>query len=445
MLFSLYSGLDVNNVIWFIPIHNKMPIVLKNARYFDWKTNQDKVTHILVEEGPRGRLLFSNDINVLIQDVEKAQMLDCSGKIVTHSWVNAHHHSYLSLSRTAANKDGKDFVGRLKSGAWAVDKALDRESIEAAAMVSAMESLKCGTTFIIEHHSSQGYISDSLETVMAAFQKVGISSLPCFEVSDRNGYTKSDEALDYTEQFLRNNQGLVGLHASFTVGSSSLQEAVRIATRTNSGIHMHLAESTFDQEQCLKEYNKSVTERMADAGVLQFPKTILAHAIHLSNQEATLIEESPVWIVENVESNQCSNVGNFNSEGLGDRIMLGTDGLHYDMLRSMKAAFFSGQGYDEICPNETLRRLRMGNEYLSANKFIGDGDNNLVIYDYPSTTEINASNFANHILRGIEARHIQHVISSGQLVVENRTLTSINEADLMMQVREITRQLLKRI
>jgi cytosine/adenosine deaminase-related metal-dependent hydrolase len=34
-------------------------------------------------------------------------------------------------------------------------------------------------------------------------------------------------------------------------------------------------------------------------------------------------------------------VGYFNGTGLGENIMLGTDGMHSDMLQSMKAAFFS--------------------------------------------------------------------------------------------------------
>lgn len=422
-----------------------MPIILKNARFFDYKSKQDKLAHILVEEGSKGKLTFSNDIDELIQQLDKVQIYDCSGKIVTHSWVNAHHHSYLSLTRCITHPDGIDFMTRLKQGTWAVDKVLGRESIEAAALLSAIESLKCGTTFLIEHHSSQAFIPGSLETITQAFNKVGIASLPCFEVTDRNGYSKADEALDYSEQFLRSNQGLVGLHASFTVGSSSLQEAVKVAAKTNSGIHMHLAESTHDQEHCLKEYGKSVTERMADAGVLQFPKTILSHAIHLSNQEAALIEDSPVWVVENLESNQRSNVGVFNSEGLGERIMLGTDGLHFDMLRSMKSACFGGQGYDEINADIAHKRIRMGNEYLYSNKFLGDGDNNLVVYDYPYSSEINANNFPEHLLMGIETRHLQHVIACGRMVVENRKLLTVNEDDVLMQVREITRQLIKRI
>ncbi|NLL28312.1 MAG: amidohydrolase family protein [Bacteroidales bacterium] len=422
-----------------------MSIILKNANYYDFRQNKIFFTNILVEENEKQKLKYSTDVNDLLVDQSDVRIIDCFGKLVMHSFVNAHHHSYVTLTRTNKLTNIDDFDLRLKTGAWKIDQFLDADTLEACALYSAMESLRNGTTCIIEHHSSQNFIRGSLEVIEKAFKKVGMQFLPCFEISDRKSFSSSDEGLDYTDSWLSFKPGLVGLHSSFTVGATTLKNAIEIANKHKTGIHIHVAESTLDQELCLKEYGTSVVERLYDAGALENKKTILAHAIHLSNEEAELIKNSGVYVVENMESNLRSNVGFFNSDGLGDNIMLGTDGMHGNMLRSAKMAFLAGQGFDQIDPYIAIKRLRTGNNYFLNNKLSGDDENNLIIFNYPASEEITSKNIAMHMIFGIESMHITHVISKGQLVVENGKLTMINEEDTMLFIRQMTKKLIQKL
>jgi cytosine/adenosine deaminase-related metal-dependent hydrolase len=152
---------------------------------------------------------------------------------------------------------------------------------------------------------------------------------------------------------------------------------------------MHVAEDVSDENHCLENYHTWVIDRLAQAGVLEFPKTILAHCLHLDEYERRQLSGSQAWVVQNMESNLNNSVGLFNSKGLGDRIMLGTDGMHSDMLRSAKAAFFSGKNHDDIDYAETYRRFRNAGNYLKENGFTGYGENNLVVIDYDSPTPFN--------------------------------------------------------
>jgi cytosine/adenosine deaminase-related metal-dependent hydrolase len=219
----------------------------------------------------------------------------------------------------------------------------------------------------------------------------------------------------------------VGLHASFTVGSETLKQAVRLAAHTNSGIHIHVAEDKSDEEHCIEHYHHRVIERLSDAGMLQFPKTILAHCLHLDDHERSLVQGSPAWVVQNMESNLNNSVGYFNSKGLGPRIMLGTDGMHSDMLRSAKSAFLAGHNFDSIDYAETYRRFRNVHHYIHSNGFKGDGENNLVVLDYDTPTPLTIDNFYGHFLFGIESRHVSHVISQGRLIVKDGIVLAVNE------------------
>ena len=235
------------------------------------------------------------------------------------------------------------------------------------------------------------------------------------------------------------------MHASFTVGNETLGRAVDLMHKHNSGIHIHVAEDHYDQEMCIGEHRKRVVERLSDAGVLGSSKTILVHCLHLDDTERELICNSPVWVAENCESNLNNNVGHFTGAGLGENIMLGTDGMHSDMLRSLRAAFFAGQPHDTISYDSAYRRLRNVHRYLSENGFAGDEENNLIVLDYDPPTPITKDNFIGHLLFGITAAHIRDVISGGRLIVHNRRITTVDEHEIKKEARKQAERLWKQI
>lgn len=410
-----------------------MSILLTNGTYIDQKTLEFTKTNILVEEGEGGKISFLKDIPI----DNPHPILDCSNKYISKSFANGHHHVYSAMARGmgAPKKNPENFKEILEYIWWTLDKALDLDMIRSSALVTAIACAKNGVTFAIDHHASPFAVKGSLKTIVQAFDEVGVGHLLCYEISDRDGMDIARQGLEETAFYLSGRQGLVGLHASFTVGNETLKQAVDLARQTNSGIHIHVAEDFSDEAHCLQTYNERVVNRLTKAGALDFPKTILGHCLHLDEQERKLVGDSPAWVVQNMESNLNNSVGLFNSKGLGDRIMLGTDGMHSDMMRSAKAAFFSGHNYDNIDYSDTYRRFRNVHNYLKSNSFKGDGDNNLVILDYDTPTPFNSSNFLGHFLFGIESKHVRHVISNGKLIFENWKITTVDEAQILEEAR----------
>jgi len=237
----------------------------------------------------------------------------------------------------------------------------------------------------------------------------------------------------------------VGLHASFTVGDTCLEKAVTLANDYNTGIHIHVAEDLSDQDHCQQNHNKRVVERLYDAGGLDLKGSVFAHCIHLDENEKTRLRDSNVWIAQNVESNLNNNVGLANFADYGDRVMLGTDGMHSDMLRSAKAAFYLGQEKEGISFPGIYERFRNIHRFIKENDFQGDNDNNLVILDYNSPTQMNQDNFLGHFVYGIDSSHVKSVISSGRLIVENKKLVSANEEDILNFAKEMGARLWKKL
>lgn len=418
-------------------------ILLQNGTYIDWKTLEFITTDLLVEEGANAGILF-----VAPSSSQKADtVIDCSGQIITRAFANGHHHAYSALSRgmPPPQKTPGNFREILQYVWWTLDKALDPESIHFSALVTAIACAKNGTTFIIDHHASPFAIDGCLDTIAEAFEAVGVNHLLCYEISDRDGKTIASKGIAETARYLEHRQGLVGLHASFTVGDHTLQKSIELASRYNTGIHIHVAEDVYDQQQCLETYHTRIIQRLDKAGALQFPKTILAHCLHLDNEERRILSGTPAWIVENMESNLNNAVGFFNGDHLSDRTLLGTDGMHSDMIRSAQAAYFAGHLHDAIDYMGTYRRFRNVHRYLDQNGFEGDSDNNLVVLDYPSPTPFTRDNFAGHFLFGWESKHITHVISDGRLIVKKGRCTRVDEENILSEARKVAERLWTRM
>ncbi len=421
-----------------------MTLYLKNTTFIDWKTLEFHSTHLAVSPGIDGRVELLDTLPSESELNDGDSILDCHNRLVTKSFVCGHHHIYSALARgmPPPSKIPQNFSEILEYIWWHVDKTLDKEMIEASALVSALYCIKNGVTFVIDHHASPFAISGSLETIAAAFDRVGVSHLLCYEISDRDGDGPREQGLQETADYLSSGrQGHVGLHASFTVGNELLQKAVALAHKHNTGIHVHVAEDRADQEACQKDYGQRVLERLRDAGLLDLQKSILAHCIHLDEAEKELLRNSGVWVVQNVESNQNNNVGLANCAQLGEHIMLGTDGMHSDMLRSAKAAFLSGQAVEGIDFDGIYRRFRNAHTYIQTNGFSGDDDNSLVILDYNAPTEINADNFLGHFVYGLDSSHVDSVVSCGKLVVKNKKLLTVDENEILAFSREMGNRL----
>jgi cytosine/adenosine deaminase-related metal-dependent hydrolase len=421
-----------------------MSIILKNTIYIDWQSLDITEADILVYDGINGniKLYYPEEA-----DIENAVIIDCSGKFVTKSLANGHHHVYSALARgmPAPKKTPSNFHEKLKYVWWNMDKALDSEMIKACVLFTAMECAKKGVTFVIDHHASPFAIEGSLDIIAEAFDKVGISHLLCYEISDRDGEKIAKKGLEETEEYLLKNQGLVGLHASFTIGNETMRMAADLVTKFNSGVHIHVAEDGVDQEVCQERYGNTVINRLHSFGFLDRPKSILAHCIHIDDEERKTLKNSKCQIVQNAESNLNNSVGFFNSQGLGGNVMLGTDGMHSDMLRSSSAAYFNGIGIEKATPQQIYTRLRNVHHYLDRNDFKGDGENNLLVLDYPSPTEMNKDNFLGHLFYGLESKHIQHVVSNGKLIVKDYKIQSVDEMEVLEFANEQANRLWRKL
>lgn len=423
------------------PNQSDEALYLADAGYIDSDSLEMHRGHLVVTPGDDGSIEFIDAIP------EGAKRIECAGRIVTRSFAVAHHHIYSCLARgmPPPGEAPESFVEILERIWWNLDRKLDLEMIRVSALAAGVEAAKCGTTLIIDHHASPNTVSGCLSTIAESLERVGLSHVLCYELSDRDGPASRKAGLEETREFLQAHQGLVGLHASFTVSDALLDQAMELAHEYETGIHVHVAEAESDQEHCLATYGMRCVERFARAGALDMSRTILAHCIHLDESERERLGVSQAWVSQQAESNLNNGVGVCDARGFEEKMMLGTDGMNGDCLAAARASFLAGQALDAPTPLAIYRRLRRVHAYLAGAGFVGDGPNNLVLLNYDPPTPITKDNWPAHVVYALNRSHVDTVISNGRVIVSGGRSTLVDEQEIMSMAREQASRLWSRL
>ena len=422
-------------------------LYLRDARYLDSADFSLTSGHLAVEPGLDGTVRPLRAIPPASELKAGEHVIDCRNRLVTRAFACGHHHIYSALSRgmPPAPKAPASFTEVLERIWWRLDKCLDRDMTFASALAAGLHMAKNGVTFCIDHHASPYAVEGSLSAIAEAFDRIGIGHLLCYETSDRDGPDIAQRGLaEHERYFAAGGKGHVGLHASFTVSDATLNAAVSLARNFDTGIHIHVAEAASDQEHCLATHGKTVVQRLKDAGALDLSKTILGHCVHISEEDKRILAASPCWIVQNTESNQNNNVG-LSGYGYSKNVMLGTDGMHSDMVRSAQSAYFAGISVEGISCAGAYERLRNVHAHSALHGPRGDGPNNLVVLDYDSPTPLTQDNALGHFFYGLDAGHVNTVISQGRVIVEDGRLTTCDEAEVLAFANEQAERLWKRL
>ena len=245
---------------------------------------------------------------------------------------------------------------------------------------------------------------------------------------------------------------MVGAHASFTLSEDTLAGCVDLARSAEVGIHIHVAEDLADQGDAQARFGRPVVERLEEAGVVT-DLALLAHCVHLHPSEIGLVEASGAAVAHNPRSNMNNRVGRAAAAALGDRVVLGTDGIDGDMFAESKAAYWRArEAGDPVSPQWVLDRLAESSR-LAGRKFgepqLGrieaGAPADLVVLDYDPPTPLTAENLAGHWMFGIGANHVRDVFVAGERVVRDRRLASVDGADLAARCREYSGRLWERL
>lgn len=392
------------------------------------------------------------------------KIIDGKGRIAIPGNVCAHHHYYSGLSRGMLISAGPqtDFIQVLKEWWWRLDRALDEEALYYSSLICSMDAIAAGTTSAIDHHASPSFIKGSLSVIAKGMEEVGIRGATCYEVTDRNDGMKeveegvaenwrfADEVASKGDDALC--QAMIGGHAPFTIPDEGLKLIAQCVEKTGCGMHLHVAEDKYDVIHSHHIYGKDIAQRLDDFGLLT-PKTLLVHAVHLSQEEIELINKRGSFIAHNARSNMNNSIGYCTNLPLIKNLVLGTDGCGGNMFEEIKIAFFKNKdAKGPYWPADFLEALNRGNRIVE-NCFSGRGKwgriaagykADIAILDYNAPTPLVKENAAGHFVWGMGSGCVDSVIVNGDIVYENHRFTKLDAERIYSEARRVAKRVWER-
>ena len=399
-------------------------------------------------------------------DVEKNfkadEVIEEPKSIIMPGIVCAHTHLYgIALRGAALNiKPPSDFAQILQRIWWPLDERLTNEEAYSTALAASIEFLLSGTTTFADTYSAPNGIEGSLDAIARAVNEVGIRGVLSFEATERRSREEGLRGLKENERFLKKKDkgramGMISLHASFTITDDLIAKALQLQEKTGAPITIHVSEGPGDLYHNLERYGKRTVERLRDTGLLS-PKAVLAHCVHLNDEELKILAETGAWVAHNPMSNMLNAVGVARIPdmlSLGVNVALGNDGYVFDMFENIRSAFLlhrvARRDPTVISPRKALELAT-----IDAARAYGLNDLGALKPGYradvivlrpqmaatPYTGDIHA-----WIVNGVKGGDVRTVIVDGEVVVWDRKLTKVDIREAEQRVLKTHERLWERL
>jgi 5-methylthioadenosine/S-adenosylhomocysteine deaminase len=405
----------------------------------------------IVAVGPR---------DLLDAAADNASVVDVSGRAIIPGLHNCHLHSGL-LRGTAESKSLWDWLATYVDPAH---RALTPEIAEAASLLCYAESLRFGTTSVMD-------MWRFMEGSARAAEHVGIRATLVPYVADEPPY-------DYFESPASNRRLLemdfsstkgrvrawVGLEHLLYCTPEAYALARSLMTEFGAGLHTHSSETPWEVEESIRRYGRRPIEELHARGVLG-PKTVIAHCVWLDDHEISLLAETRTSVAHCPCSNMklasgAAPVGALRVAGV--KVGLGSDGEkennNLDLVEEMKFASLlqkvtsldptSGDPWD-ILQMATLDGARvLGLDQLSGSLEPGKRADIVTINlrTLHTTPVMHGADFnvVAHIVFSACGHDVDRVWVDGRLLVSAGQVLSVDEVAVREAAQHAAEQLFER-
>lgn len=258
---------------------------------------------------------------------DAVRLVDATGRIVMPGLVDAHCHAADSLFRgLVENLALEPWLQTV----WKAERAiLNPHTCRLGARLGLAELALGGVTAVMDMFWHP-------EETVAAARRLGVRIATggiFFDHPGMDGFTVERRRADaeaFFEAFGADPMVTAGVlpHGTYTVGPEQLAAARDLAAARGGFFHIHAAETRAEQATVAERYGRSVVRHLADLGCLG-PRTLLAHCVHLDEEEIALLAASGTRVVHNPLSNLKLASGFAPVPALlkaGVDVALGTDG-----------------------------------------------------------------------------------------------------------------------
>ena len=309
-----------------------------------------------------------DEVAEVLKPASNDRVIDVSGHLVVPGFVNAHTHSYSTVTRHVAT--GLPLEPWMMH-AWANTIGRRKDEVRLSALLQALEALKTGTTCLLDH---LGGSVDTMSGALEAYDDIGIRAffapmiadiplsdtvgLPANawpaaarrdapELTPPNAHDLISATADLHKQRLRHSDRvrvILGPSAPQRCSTELLRMCAEMSDGLDMPVHTHFLETRAQAGIAPPNGAGNWSEYLDQVGLLTHRLSV-AHAVWASDEDVRRLAQAGATIVHNPQSNLQlgSGIGQLAKwRSFGVNIALGTDGANcggsLDMVASMRLA-----------------------------------------------------------------------------------------------------------
>src|SRR5688572_17718309 len=392
-------------------------------------------------------------------------VLDADGCAVIPGFIQTHIHLCQTIFRGAA--DDLSLIDWLKKRVWPMEAAHSASSITASARLGIAELIKGGTTcaLTMETVNHTGEVFKVVEetgfraTVGKCMMDKGDEVPSALREQTAQSIEQSIALLD---EWHGRAEGRIRycFAPRFAISCTRelLEQVARLARERRVMVHTHASENT---TECSLVESETGLRNVAylDSLGLTGPHVALAHCVHLSDDEIDSLERTRTNVVHCPSSNLKLGSGIAPIEKLLDRgvsVSLGADGAacnnRLDMFTEMRTAALlqkAMHGPEVLGANRVLRMATIdGAKAMGLDGVVGSleagkrGDVAIVRMSGLHATP--AADIVSALVYSAQASDVDTAIIDGRLLMRDRKLLTIDEAETVKTANSEAKELINR-
>jgi 5-methylthioadenosine/S-adenosylhomocysteine deaminase len=364
--------------------------------------------------------------------------------------VNTHTHAAMSLMRGLA--DDLPLMTWLQEHIWPTEgRYVDEEFVYDGTQLAMAEMLRSGTTCFNDMYFFPDQAARAVkEAGMRATIGMILIDFPSAWAKDAQEYLHKGLALHDKYKHHPLITTALAPHAPYTVSDEPLKQVQMYADQLDIPIHMHIHETDDEVGGELNKTGKRPLQRLDDLGLLS-PRMIAIHMTQLTDDEIKLVAETGTHVIHCPESNLKLASGFCPTAQLakaGVNLALGTDGAasnnDLDMIGEMRTAALIGKAVandaSALPAHKVLEMATLGGaRALGLDSEIGS----LSVGKAADITAIHLGELESqplyHPISQIVYTASRHQVTdvwvAGKQLLKNRTLTKLNEAELLNKAK----------
>ena len=389
------------------------------------------------------------------ENMQDAEIVDGKGKLATAGMVNTHGHVSMPLLRSYA--DDMELMDWLQNKIWPIEDKMNDQDIYWGAMLGIAEMLKGGTTCFADMYAF-------MENVARACAETGIRANLCRGLigvaPDKDVKLAENNVLAANWQGYDNGRIRIsyGPHAPYTCPVDYLEKVIKAAADHEAEIQMHLCETKFEVDTCMKEHGLTPIQLMDKLGMFDLG-TIAAHCVHLTDNDMEIMAAKKVRVAHNPQSNLklasgIAPVAQMLEKGIC--VGIGTDGAssnnNLDMLEECRAAamLHKATNFDplavpaqkawEMATVDGAKTLGFDNLGLLEAGQLAD----IVLWDMHKPYWYPRNNKLSLLVYAASANDADTVIVAGKKVVAGGKLLTFDEEKIYVQASACMEKLLRK-